>query len=1095
MTLSDAAERTRALTDLDATLLVEAAAGTGKTAILAGRVVVMLAAGCDPAEIAAITFTELAAGELGQRIRSYAGALLRGEMPAGLELAFPEGLAPRQHDALRASAARLDELTATTIHGFCWDMLQAYAVEADIDPGASVLDAAQADTLFEDVLADWLSERLGDPEDSPDDPIAVLAQDDPLQAMKTVRALAQLQRRHPTARPPDVDLSSRPDIDFGEAVRAFAQWFRGAAPEAKTAAIVEQLSTLASLYADCLATPPSYARLLALSRPPHQPLMLSRWNVGWRAYACRTEWRRLAGDDVGPQLNDEAEAHYAHCELTFFALLSYVAGRLVAGLAKTLREPLAAYDRRKRSAAVIDFDDLLLRARQLLRDHEDVRQAISARRRRLLVDEFQDTDPVQAEIIFSVAARRRPAQWLEAEIGPGALFLVGDPKQAIYGFRGADPATYRAVRAAIERRGVSSVVQLTDNFRSDPAILEHVNARFAEPLSQTGQSGYVSLKATLPQTEDALAGAVALTVFTPPDATIEDHRREEAAAVAALCQRLIGTVSVRRPGGRSPLRPGDIALLAPTGTELWRYERALEDAGLAVASQAGKTLMLRQETQDVLALLRSLADPLDTLAFGALMRGPLVGLTDAELLTITGALPTERPTFSLRTDPADIAEPTARAVLETLRELRRRVGSLTPAALLGEAIERLNIRVALALRMRDRRARALANLNALQELARPFAVRGLAAFVDYLQAAWEGRDEKSEGRSDEDDEAVSLVTIHSSKGLEWPVVIAINTSTGLREAERFVHRRGDDTLHWTLGGLRPPELPQALAAQSVNQAFERERLLYVACTRARDLLVLPKLAPLARETWSRVVDLHAGLANLDLDDLPSAGAAGRSEPTNHQDAATFAYQAKVVSAAAPPVVWRRPSDLDLDRVAEGVVVVETGEPAPDEALRVAGAGRLRGVLLHKLLEELISGETADEGLAERSSQLLGELASATTMASAAELPDPAECAVLAKRTLELPEVAILRSRLAAEVAGYGVATDGRLVAARADAVAFEGGRIDVVLDWKSDVAPSAADRRQHAGQLRDYLAVFDAEKGAVVYASLGEVVWVAPGLT
>src|SRR4029077_4146497 len=137
----------------------------------------------------------------------------------------------------------------------------------------------------------------------------------------------------------------------------------------------------------------------------------------------------------------------------------------------------------------------------------------------------------------------------------------------------------------------------------------------------------------------------------------EMFREAEAGRVAEICARLIGNVMIARADkSQSPLRPGDIALLSPGHTELWRYERALEQRGLAVSSQAGQTLMRRQEAQDILALLRVLADSSDTLAFGALMRGPLVGLSDQELLDITAALPPgeagQATYFTVRTDPA-----------------------------------------------------------------------------------------------------------------------------------------------------------------------------------------------------------------------------------------------------------------------------------------------------------------------------------------------------------------------------------------------------------------------------------------------------------
>ena len=179
------------------------------------------------------------------------------------------------------------------------------------------------------------------------------------------------------------------------------------------------------------------------------------------------------------------------------------------------------------------------------------------------------------------------------------------------------------------------------------------------------------------------------TIQVPTEGRIyaEMFREAEAEKVADICSRLIGNVMIRRADNSfSPLRPGDIALLSPGHTELWRYERALEQRNLAVSSQAGQSLMRRQETQDILALLRVLADSSDTLAFGALMRGPLVGLSDQELLDITAGLPEINggPNFfTVRTDPSAVQHPVAKAILASLRDLRRRAAMLDAKPDLG----------------------------------------------------------------------------------------------------------------------------------------------------------------------------------------------------------------------------------------------------------------------------------------------------------------------------------------------------------------------------------------------------------------------------
>jgi ATP-dependent exoDNAse (exonuclease V) beta subunit len=180
MRLADEQRRRRVLTDFESTLLVEAAAGTGKTSLIAGRVAMLLATGRAPQHIAAITFTELAAGELALRIRNYVSTLLSGQVPQVMALALPQGLSAEQSANLARAQQHLDEITTSTIHSFCQEMIRSYAIEAGLDPGSRVIDGPSADSMFESVFSSWLIDRLSNAARA-DDPVAVLSQHDPLQ--------------------------------------------------------------------------------------------------------------------------------------------------------------------------------------------------------------------------------------------------------------------------------------------------------------------------------------------------------------------------------------------------------------------------------------------------------------------------------------------------------------------------------------------------------------------------------------------------------------------------------------------------------------------------------------------------------------------------------------------------------------------------------------------------------------------------------------------------------------------------------------------------------------------------------------------------
>ncbi|MDB5603427.1 MAG: hypothetical protein JWP25_327 [Bradyrhizobium sp.] len=1096
MKLADHDQRRRVLTDFDTTLLVEAAAGTGKTSLIAGRVAMLLAGGAAPSQIAAITFTELAAGELSLRIRRYVAALLAGAPPDVLSSALPEGLNAQQRENLAAAAEHLDEINTSTIHGFCQEIIRSYAIETGLDPGSRVMDAPASDAMFEAVLSAWLSDRLSG-RAGIDDPVVVLSQHDPLKVVGLVKSLAELKRRHPKAGTSRADFKRRTDLDLIEAIDAFVRWFAKNPDEPKTARLLGDLGTLSAFYADCFSSEPTFRDLWRLGQPPRVASMQAR-NSNLASYRCKTGWVKKYGSDRGEALNREAARHLETVERIYRELLGQVADGLVGALSTVLDDVVAAYARRKREAAVLDFDDLLIMAHDLVCRHEPVRAALGRRFPHLFVDEFQDTDRVQAAIIFSIAAETAPSRWQEARLRRGSLFLVGDPKQAIYRFRGADIKAYNEARATIAAQADGAVVGITANFRSQAQIIDHVNQCFEPVLQSEGQPGYVRLTATLEPAEHGLPCAAKATVALPNDPSADTQRDEEAAIVARICRNLVGAIMVKRTDGSvTPLAPGDIGLLAPTGKDLWRFERALEAEGLSVASQAGKTLFLQRETQDVLALLRVLADGRDTLAFGAFMRGPMVGLTDEELLDIAEQVhqaSTEEPppSFNVRT-PADLVpHPVARSVLTVLQDLRRRAARTTPRILLSEAIERLQLRVILAARHGNRSARALANLDALIEMARPYNIAGLRTFVRYLQSDWESRTQRSEGRIDASDEAVEIVTIHSSKGLEWPVVIPINTSTQFPPPPQFIHRRSDDTLHWVLGGVMPPELAAARDEEKREELLEHQRMWYVACTRARDLLIIPHLPEASSQSWSKLLDLgHASLPELDLAALPAPARPPTSAASNGQTSSRFTEEAQRISESAPWLEWRRPSRHDHDRAE----ILEPTARAIDDAFEFVqplGGGRLRGIVLHKLMEEFLTGELDDGNVGqveERATVLLRELTDLEGETTPL-IPDPAEMAQTAARTLKFGDVAALRPHLVPEVPIWSASRDGTLSAGRADAVAMQKNVLLAVLDWKSDASPSQEDRSGHIAQLTDYLTSTGAPKGAIVYMSLGEVVWI-----
>ena len=1091
---SDSDVRLRALTELNSSFVVEAGAGTGKTSLLAGRIALLLASGVRPRAIAAITFTELAAGELAARVRLFVQGLLAGETPDVLQVALATGLSQEGRANLAAAETGLDELTTSTIHEFCRSILRDHAIIARIDPGAKVIDAAAADAAFDTVFDRWLERRL-DGSAVSGGPVASLARHDPRGVAEMLRGLARFKRAHLGATAVPSDLTGRPDLELAEAVDAFRRWIAGVDAPASATARVDALETIATFYQDAFAAPPGFDDLWRLAHPPRVAPM-PKESYEMPPLKGRSAWEAAAGAEEGSRLWIEASRLCDAAQHRFAALLGLVATAVVAALSEEMDELLGEYATFKLAAAVVDFDDLIERTRALLRDDRGICIAVSDAYRHILVDEFQDTDPAQAEIVFRLTAEDAAPSWPDCRPRPGALFIVGDPKQAIYGFRGADTRAYEAAKAVLLRHWPRNLIEVTANWRSRPAIADHVNSCFAGPLSPLSQSGYAPMQSTRGHPRHTAPCVSKLPLRLPPDANAAHVRDVEAEAVAELCSRLVGSLEIEdQDGARRLLTAGDIALLSPTGTDLWRYQRALNSRGLHVASQAGKAFYRRQEVHDLMALTRVLADPYDTLAFGALMRGPLVGLSDEALLDVAQSLferhgEATQTRFTGSTPPDEIPDHAARGVVALIQGLHAKASSTSPFQALSAAVAVLDVRTIVAERDRYGAAAALANVDAFLDLARTYAVHGLRRLAQDLDAAWRAGRNREEGRIDAEGTAIEIITVHKAKGLEWPVVVPINTGTRLARREPFIYRASDNTIHWMIGDVVAPNLADAVHEAQEAQSRENERLWYVAATRAREMVIIPEVTCAVDRSWARVVDLgHATLPELDKTFFTKPVGHEARPTVNMQDHPTFEAEGARVVARTPAFRWIRPSDRDDDRIEDiGAETDIVGRPVGSET---AGAGRVRGLVLHKLIEEILAKELGEDPavLARRADTLLHDLTDGTPDDGQ---PLASELAQTVLATLSLPDIAVMRTGLVPEYAVHAFIDrdgDARPVDGRADAVFIGPHGIQVVLDWKSDVAPSAAARNAHRDQMLTYMQATSAKRGAIVYMTNGAVTW------
>lgn len=830
--MSDEAVRARIREDLDTTMLVEAAAGTGKTTALVNRMVAALAAGRTRLDtVVAVTFTEAAAGELKLRLRT------------AIEQAAQEpGRSAATREALGTALRQLEAARIATIHAFCAELLRERPVEACVDPRFTVAAEDTARALFDRAFDRWFEAQLACPGPGMRRMLRRRAGRDDVGVRDRVRSAAWLLaewrdfpapwRREPFDRAAAIAaildrlraLVTSPDDGPAD------DWFaRSIAAIARVVREIERRQRADEADLDGVE-----AELVALARArcwnwrgrtprASEPARAARRAAREETRAALDAFVRAAGADLAPQLRDD------------------------------LLPVLGAYERLKRRAGVLDFLDLLLHARDLVRDQPAVRAALQARFTHIFVDELQDTDPLQMELLLLLAADD-PAEgdWRRVRPVPGKLFLVGDPKQSIYRFRRADLGLYDPVKRRIASSG-GAVLRLATSFRAVPALQAAVNLAFAEAMRGEHQAPYVALAPHRADHPDQPA-VVALPVPQPfgerGEVTAAAIEASLPGAVAAFVEWLVResgwTVTEReRPGTRFPLVPRHVCLLfrrmRSHDADVTRpYIRALEARGLRHVLVGGSAFHRREEIGALRAALRAIEWPTDELALFATLRGPFFALDDGALLAWRARFGSLHPfrdvPAGLPPALADVAE--ALAVLRELHRHRNR----RPVA---ETLVRLlaAVRAPAALAVWPAGEQALANVGRLLDIARRAERRGLTsfrAFVESLEHEAETGETGEAALVEEGTEGVRLMTVHRAKGLEFPVVILVDPTARATRLQPTRYLDPDRRLcALALAGLAPADLLEHAETEQQREEEEAVRVLYVAATRARDLLVVP----------------------------------------------------------------------------------------------------------------------------------------------------------------------------------------------------------------------------------------------------------------
>jgi exodeoxyribonuclease-5 len=444
--------------------------------------------------------------------------------------------------------------------------------------------------------------------------------------------------------------------------------------------------------------------------------------------------------------------------------------------------------------------------------------------------------------------------------------------------------------------------------------------------------------------------------------------------------------------------------------------------------------------------------------------------------------------------------------VEKLQALRRRANSTTPHDLLSQAIDVLRVRPILFQRHNGQAERVLANVDLFLSMTQAYAIRGLQAFAEAMTTAWTDESRAVEGRPDAQEEAVALYSMHAAKGLEWPIVVPINTMTMLMATESALTDRENNRFYCPVFGVFPVGYDEAREVEKAELDRERIRLWYVTTTRARELLVIPRLdARASSSSWIALLDLSlSGLPALDLAHFPVDAGAMDAPFENTQTREIFAKEAAFIADQHHQLTWMAPSrdegvsDPVLEaETAEITISNDVGELFNRSMPIAVQGGRERGVVIHKLFDEVLTGETGDDpnALAERAAKLIRELGQPVFEDPAKGLSD-VEIAGCISRTLALPEIVALRPWLVPEFPVYAsdlVDNVEHVTAGVTDATSFAAdGSPQVIIDWKSDVNPEAETIEHYRDQVRSYLQTMGIAKGLIVFVTSGTILPVSP---
>ncbi|PSQ95778.1 MAG: ATP-dependent DNA helicase [Bacteroidetes bacterium SW_9_63_38] len=941
-------DRLAALSDFepDTNFLVRAAAGSGKTTALIGRMVSLVRTGVPLDDCAAITFTRKAASEMRAR-------LYHELQTAQRRLADNPDASPAEIRRVTEAIGVLPRCFIGTIHAFCARLLRERPLDAGLPPDFTAgLDDREHEEQRRRVWQSYLADVWDrDPERVKH---VVSLGIEPSDLVHFFGALC----RYPDLTP-YVDGPTRPP-DLKDAVgtlRGKVEAWMPALPDnpadgdakpGTTASAVRKAARMLALHP--MEDPAAHAAFIGLFDDITKTDSRKSTDTTVRGDLTKSHWRDgdladALDNEILPRLHDEVVAPalrrwraYAHRQLVEF-----------------VRPAVTTYAEHRRRTGQLTFQDLLACTRDLLRDHPEARRSLQEQYPRLLVDEFQDTDPIQAELLFYLSsADTTETDWRACRPRDGSLFIVGDDKQSIYRFRRADLDVYSAVRTVLDDAPNGEDVTLESNFRSTAPVLKWCNDAFDDlfgRLDAPHQADYVPFS---PARTDA-PDAPPVLQLEVPYVKGSSSTRKIAGRNAEQVARLIAA-ACRSDAASSPTAgatPEDFMLLTRNTTRLDVFAEALAAQHLPYTMAGGDDVSASTELHALVTLLTCIERPRDGVARLAYLRGPLVGLSDDALYRLRASGAAFDGAFEVPNTVADglapaLADRLAQAY-DHLRDARARLSTHRPAAAVEQILDRLGLMA------RTRRTAGLGSLHAGRLLRVLDEVRRLdaeghpwTAIRDELQKILDG-DRSLDGLTLETGaaDAVRLLNVHKAKGLEAPVVFLADPYGGAhpKPPEEHVRRDAGDVVLPVYEHYRYHRAlrfaPERWSTEFQNeeahyQRAEEDRLLYVAATRAEDQLIVSHYHS---PSWSQEKGYWAPLVP-HLEDVPTVEVPSPSD------------------AESDTAVPQLPEVFDADRrdqIEAPTFDTASARDVLNDGLESTGAGYGRdlGSAVHDLLEHSI----------------------------------------------------------------------------------------------------------------------------------------------